>query len=94
MVIGILKVNGTYYFIELIIQFCELVRSAKPMSVMVFSGLQWIWIKDVKSNGKQLTDERGRGRSKEMRTVKDAGRGSSYDVTHAVMGRAINWFKR
>ena len=82
--------NGTYYFISLIIRFCELLVSAKSKSVMVFSGLRWIWIKDIKRDGKQLTDVRRRGRTKEIRTVKDAGKGGIYDVTHAVMGRAIN----
>ena len=66
VVIGMLKVNGTYYFIALTIRFCELLGSAKPISVMAFSGMRWIWIKDIKSNGKQLTDVRRRGRSKEM----------------------------
>ena len=94
MVIGILKVNGTYYFIGLIIRFCELVRSARPMSVMAFSGMRWIWIKNIKSNGKQLTDARWRGRSKEIRTVKDAGKGGSYDVAQALMGCAVRCFKQ
>ena len=61
--------------------------------MMVFSGLQWIWIKNIKSDGRQLTDARGRGRTKGIRTVKDAGKGGSYDAAHAVMGCAINWFK-
>ena len=94
VVIGILKVNGTYHFLGLIIRFCELLGSAKPISVMACSGLRWIWIEDIKSNGKELADVGRRGRAKEIRTVRDAGKGSSYDVAHAVMEHAINWFKQ
>ena len=66
VVIGKLKVNGSYYFIALIVRFCGLVESAKSKSVMVHGGLRWIQIEHIKSNGKQLTDVRRRGRSKEM----------------------------
>ena len=56
----------------------------------MYSGLQWIWIENIKNVGKQLTNTRRRGRAKAIQRANDAGKGGSYDFTHVVMGHDIH----
>ena len=87
--IAILKVSEPHSWTELIMRGFGLLGSSMSTPVMVCNGLRRIRIKSIKSGQKQLMDARRRRRGKAIRRANDAGRGSSHDFAHGLMGRAI-----
>ena len=90
MAIAILKVNEPHYWIELIIRGLGLLGHSISTPVMLSNGLQWIWIKNIKSRRKQLTDAQRKKRAKATQQASDAGKGSGYDFTPDRLGGAFS----
>ena len=91
---AILKVNEPNCWIESIIRGLGLLRHVISTPIMIYNGLRWVGIKNIKGNAKRSRDARRKKQAKAKPRASDAGKGSGYDFRHGRRGGAFSWFKQ